>query len=443
MTAVPVSYAVFGTVPVDDQSQGSSQRLGGSAEPGVVCSKGGAPVRHSILSVLSLVTACGGSEHVDASAAVRDSAGISIVEHELGVGVASCRIDSVPMLTIGTASGEPEYELHRVFGSTRLSDGRIVLVNQGTQELRYYDADGRFLQRAGRSGQGPGEFSNAFLIWPMPGDTVWVGNYDPWEFHVFGPDGKWARTVNPMPQYLNSPDVIAVLADGRMVLSKGPWIGDGDGSFGVRNLTLVVHGPDGALRDSLGTYENGRWGQVAPASARMWTYPLFESFVHATARGTRVVIGHGGNPSLSVFEGSDTLRLTTVMRWTAGDRSVEQGDIDAERARTGEQYADMDESRRERLLEPLISGDRPVADQFPAFSGVEIGRDGRIWVREFRRPTGDQTQGWMVFDANGGFVCRATTPTLDEIHEFGADYVLGLERDELGVEQVVMFRIRP
>ena len=45
---------------------------------------------------------------------------------------------------------------------TTLSDGRIAIVNQGSDEIRIYDANGRFVNTFGRKGGGPGEFRNVF-----------------------------------------------------------------------------------------------------------------------------------------------------------------------------------------------------------------------------------------------------------------------------------------
>ncbi|WP_419943063.1 hypothetical protein [Candidatus Palauibacter sp.] len=61
-------------------------------------------------------------------------------------------------MSIGTAGGDPAYELFRVGGAMRLSDGRIVVANAGTGELRVYDPDGIHLASWGGQGDGPGEF---------------------------------------------------------------------------------------------------------------------------------------------------------------------------------------------------------------------------------------------------------------------------------------------
>src|SRR5687768_16430233 len=123
--------------------------------------------------VLVAITSCGDARTGSRRSVETDSAGITILKHDLTRIDRLCEIGSEPGVVIGSADEGPEYELHRVFGASQLSDGRIVVVNQGSHELRYYDRAGRHLQSTGRGGRGPGEFDNAFLLWVLPGDTSW------------------------------------------------------------------------------------------------------------------------------------------------------------------------------------------------------------------------------------------------------------------------------
>src|SRR5688500_8692279 len=67
------------------------------------------------------------------------------------------RVAERPLLDIGKAEAEPQYELSQVRGMLRLADGTIVVANQ-QNELRYYDKTGKYIRTAGRKGDGPGEF---------------------------------------------------------------------------------------------------------------------------------------------------------------------------------------------------------------------------------------------------------------------------------------------
>ena len=48
----------------------------------------------------------------------------------------------------------------------------------------------------------------------------------------------------------------------------------------------------------------------------------------------------------------------------------------------------------------------------------------------------------MAFETDGTFFCHlARTHTNFTPHEFGADYALGVEADELGVQTVAMYQL--
>jgi len=90
----------------------------------------------------------------------------------------------------------------------------------------------------------------------------------------------------------------------------------------------------------------------------------------------------------------------------------------------------------------MMTGEhRPVADSFPAHGGLTVTDEGRIWVKEFRRPHDQGPDRWKVFERDGRFVCHVTVPTGLTLLDAGADFVLGLVRDELDVEYVVRRRV--
>ena len=67
-------------------------------------------------------------------------------------------LSDLPFLEIGVREGEEPYQLHRAQSSVLLGDGRIVVANAGSQELRFFDSEGLYLSAVGGDGEGPGEF---------------------------------------------------------------------------------------------------------------------------------------------------------------------------------------------------------------------------------------------------------------------------------------------
>lgn len=392
--------------------------------------------------LVAALGACRDSARSIDAVVTSDSSGIALVSNNLTRRDAACTVDPAPTLSIGTDDGEDEAVLHRVFGATRLTDGTVVLVNGGSHQIRFYGQDGKLLRSAGREGRGPGEFSDAFYIHWLPGDTLYVGDYRPFQFLVFGPDGKWVRTVRPTPLYPNSPGTMNVLRDGQLLLAEqDPFARNEPSAFRERTITVMLHAADGALTDTVARLPNGRWGQAEPGPQYPWLFPLFESFAVVAARDDRIVLGHASEAELRIHRAAPGLPLDRIIRWSVGDRTVKREDISAERARFSAQYANVPAEQRAVLVEPMLSEKRPVADRFPAFGRLRLARDGRIWVREFPRPQDPPEHRWLGFESDGRFACRLVTPRYDDILEFGADYVLTHERDTLGVERVRQYRL--
>lgn len=104
-------------------------------------------------------------------------------------------LNPAPLVQIGVSDGPMELQFHKAISAHRLADGRIVVSNGGTTELRWYAPDGAYLLAAGRAGQGPGEFRGTPTLFAWPGDSI--AAYDPTleRLSLFSADGVAGRTV--------------------------------------------------------------------------------------------------------------------------------------------------------------------------------------------------------------------------------------------------------
>ncbi|HUF27499.1 MAG TPA: hypothetical protein VMM18_11025 [Gemmatimonadaceae bacterium] len=62
-------------------------------------------------------------------------------------------------MQIGTVEGDPALQFFEIAGIVRLDDGAIVVLDGGARELRYFGADGRFINRAGPEAAGQASFA--------------------------------------------------------------------------------------------------------------------------------------------------------------------------------------------------------------------------------------------------------------------------------------------
>ena len=103
------------------------------------------------------------------------------------------QLSEEPLMEIGVQEGNPTYELHTATSSFRAADGRIIVGNTGSQEVRVFDARGRHLWTAGGSGRGPGEFRWLSRVYRLPADSIMALDMAGNRLSVFDGNGEFAR----------------------------------------------------------------------------------------------------------------------------------------------------------------------------------------------------------------------------------------------------------
>ncbi len=402
-----------------------------------------------VLAAATLVSAAcsvdssdGGSGH-----AVRDSAGVRIVENyspnwsegeEWSVGLE-------PGVAIGGAQDGPDYQLFQVSDATRLSDGRIAIVNSGTKEIRVFDAEGTHVETVGGEGEGPGEFRYPLKIARAALDTV----------RVF--DGAYPGSVS---LFDNTAFIERTSLDRAGLEAAFPgWFAEGgdllpDGTLllGLHNQAEAGPSPAGAFR-----IENG-WTRMTADGSRIDTvgfFPGYENFGYesegrmtgnALPFGANTYVVAGGNP-VRVFVAdsrvyeirglSDGGAVRTLIRRQDPPRPVTADDISRWEAQYRGFLDQVPEAQRGRFLEYLDVVEFP--DTKPAFGIVEVDLAGNLWVGDTDR-AGDG-QSMSVFSPEGVWLGHVTLPPTLRIFEIGPDYVLGSTRDELGIETVALHEL--
>ena len=405
-----------------------------TGEPGAVPIASLRPLLRVLVFAALVCTACDSTAR-DPGTIATDGSGVQIVTTDPLNSDATCRPSEEPIFRVGEAEDDENLWFSTIRGVGLLSDGSVAVIDRASEEVRVFGADGRHLVSMGRSGEGPGEFRSAWFLWVLPGDTLWVGDYRPWRYNVFTRDGQFVRAVQMTPPYGNPSRVGGVLRNGTSINTRTTFSARSD--FSVPDTLIVeAHDSDGQLLTTVARIANRLEGTTAKSeAANMVLTPLFAASARADAIGNTVAIGHGNEPEVRLLD--DELRLQRIVRWSEPEREVTSADVRAWRDSYVEGRGGRDSERWGPLNEATIDPERPVADVFPAFSSIMLGTDGRLWVAPFRRP-GGEARRWMAFEPDGTFSCHLERVPM-AIHEIGADYVLGVQTDELGVPTVVMY----
>lgn len=105
------------------------------------------------------------------------------------------QLDHEPSLTL-TSDRLPEgHELNGIYSALEMPDGSLLIANSGAHELLLVDSVGKYLSTIGRSGQGPGEFSDNLHLFHGGGDTVVVYDGQGLRWTFLTPSLELGRTV--------------------------------------------------------------------------------------------------------------------------------------------------------------------------------------------------------------------------------------------------------
>lgn len=398
--------------------------------------------RPAPLALLVALASCTRPDGDGASAViVTDSAGVEIVFSATpGWGPEDrWRTSEVPALEIGAASGDEAYTLYGVRAAVRLDDGRIVIANQGTAQVRVYDAEGRHLADWGRRGEGPGEFQLLADVWRAPGDSIVAADNRLGRLTVFDHEGRVGRTI-PL-QHSGTPGQRfgrRTFSDGTLLVSspippsEPPRPGLFDG--GVRHFDR--HTADGAHLNTIGALPHGRnWGfdRGGGPFGFAYTSAPFTIFSPPNAADDETIfLGDGTSPEVGQW--SPDGALLRVIRWGVEPRAVTADvrdgyrDLELDGATTPEQRQGA-----EAMLDGIVFPDR-----LPVYESLMTDAEGFLWVRRYVLPWEDG-EAWWVFDPSGRWLGQATLPDGLTPLDIGADYILGSTRDDLGVERVLLF----
>lgn len=329
-----------------------------------------------------LSTACIANKRDSGASTVRDSAGVQIVENASPMRTtAPLAFDSTPVVDLGRVLDDPHQEFSGTVIPVRLSDGRLVVANGGSHEIRMFDANGTWLKSIGRDGEGPSEFRSLGWLHLGVGDTLRTYDWSLLRISVFAPDGSFQRAT-----YLGAPGEfvgvrpVGVFDDGGIVTHTQNAVTVNAPAGVLRDtVAVLVHDGTGKLRDTIGHYP-GSEAWVVRAENRMSVSgrPFGRDFFAAT-HGTQLIAGAADSPEIQVLDADG--RLRRIVRWSAAMRPVTAADIAAFISRAGEGWEAGSEAKRQRYVETLKEA--PYPQTMPAYAGVVVASDGSLWIRRY------------------------------------------------------------
>jgi hypothetical protein len=325
-------------------------------------------------------------------------------------------------------NGPEELNLYRAAGALKLDDGRIVVANGGTNELRFFDSDGQFLYATGGEGEGPGEFRGMAFIYRLGPDSLAVLDFRLFRFSILDANGAFSKNLRVAEGGNDLPFPHGFFRDGTILASIHPSDSGDYTELGVIQEPVTYHRYD----------RNG--GHLAELTA----LPGQAVYRGVSADGTGFTFspGHSVRPFAAV--GSST------WFWGPGDAfEIQERDthgsllkifrLDREpRPMPAELIREWEEQIR--ALPPdaaIMRRAIPPPEYLPAHQEIVVDRVGNVWMAGYA--VLDEDPEWQVFDPSGRWLGEVSIPAAGRVTEIGEDYVVGVWQDDLGVETVRIY----
>jgi hypothetical protein len=377
-------------------------------------------------------------------------------------------VSEEPVLRIGMVDGPEAYLFNDIRGVTRLSDGTIVVLNAGDGQIRYFAPDGRHLRTVGRLGNGPAEMVAPRWLERLDGDVVQITHT--YGRHRYGPDGTlltdermyWENIHSigraaafagsagflmescgvPTPLFLAEsvllcastytdvrfmPDRTGV-HHSRALVAISEWALETLDTVGIFAISDMVMYP------SQGRLYPARYGPPHGPRGIMRVTGSPTRLVYADVRHYRIEVHElGGARRTLVIERAGATRPPTDDEMAGFDRALTQGiNIDRGIYPPGNPADFRSQVTAVDSLSILLSSPGPVVDH-----------RGAVWAAVAPEPLfGPGPRTFDVFDASGIYLGEVTMQNWSRIHEIGDDYVLRVERDDVGVEYVALHELR-
>ena len=337
----------------------------------------------------------------------------------------------VPEFTLGALEGDRPDVFSTISGLEVDTEGRILVVDRNTNEVRIFSAQGEHLQTIGRTGEGPGEYTQINGLIRLPSDSLLVIDQEGNRYSILTPDGEYERSV-------------------RRQLPFFGWLFDG-GIDGERVYELTaVRTETERLRVLIGTHLGDAEAALDTVYVPTVPGPTYDGFEVRTERsGSYLGVpfsprhvyrldGRGG----FWFGRGDELRLlhAELLGDTLREVVLNTPAVPVTDAEIAE-WMEEEYVRRFRERGGKIDRSR-IPEEKPYWNDLVLAPDGYLWVA---RPGEPMQVRFAVFDSVGrylgevGFDGGEPVGWLTPVVTNGRLYIA--TQDELGVQRVQVFGI--
>ena len=382
-------------------------------------------------------SACGGASEIRETAGItvqtEDSAGVRIVQYDgMPELDAPFQFPAEPLYRHGTNPGD--YNFQRIHPGSLFPDGSAVVSDIANEELVVLSPDGTSHEVIAGPGEGPGDVDYVGATFALGQDRFLAVDQFLNRLTIFA-GGSVERTVDI--RHADGLGVKGIDASGRLLVTTSSFMSGFEDEWLPGHMARLDM-ETGAV-DTVASYDlmsrpppGLRWNPIGAAG---WITVSDGQFVYTRSDRPEV--------TWRLSDGT----VTQIVRWQAEPaplteemlQGIEAGlRASNQMANPGAAAADID-----RMTDNDMSVYRAViGGPMPLFTTTFADAEGRVWLPSYR--PGDSSEGvpsYTVISADGEWLGTVEAPPRFRILDVAHGLVLGVQLDEMDVENVVVYEL--
>jgi len=332
------------------------------------------------------------------------------------------------------------------------AQGRVYVADAGAEHLKVFGPDGKFIRTIGRKGQGPGEFQGPEFV-EIGGGRVFVWEAMNRRLSILDAEGRFIGSAASAPFLPGAFGVfiqMRALPDGRFVVHYGRGIGTGandrppDRQVQVVELLSADAKPLRVLLEQDVLTGRFVWNAQYNANVRV-PFPYHPTLhVDVTPAGV-LAVGYSEKYEIELHN-PDRGRLAAFVRPYSPIRLTERDRQD----HFGRfRMAVFKDGMKTIVPKPpdVILKNTEFPETLPPYRGLTADGEGNIWVHVYVESRA--TNVFDVFDPQSGFIARISVEGAPVDHSFAASLskrffgqaLWRIEQDEEGYSSLVKYRL--
>ena len=389
----------------------------------------------TVAVALAGLAACadGPPASTDVPVQIEDSAGVRIVEY---VGVPEVEppfaIAEEPVYRHGANPGD--YEFQSINVGRLFPDGSAVVADRENSEVVVLSPDGATHEVLARRGEGPGDVIYPYSMFVLGQDSVLVPDIRLSRLTLFVGDSVARIASLPRSGHLG---VAGIGSSGELLLMnripyrslsdmEEEWLAGHMARFDIETGSL----------DTVASYDH--WPGIPPGLP--WN-PI-GAVGEVTVAAGQFVYTRSDRPEVTWHLPDGT--ATRIVRWRAEPTRLTEELLEPveayERLENQVSYSHLPDSRIEEFTREGMSWYFAMIGQpMPLYGSPFADADGNVWLPSYRLAYPEEGSPYTVISSDGEWLGQVEAPHRFRILDVAGGLVLGVLRDDMDVENVVVY----